>query len=120
MPVASTSGSQWHCIRFFPEEVQQGKHRLLRNDALRSYHGRSRRGEIALFSTNLLPSGEVLLYFSPAAAEAFGSLTRGFRIRPCPPPEADDVKLVLGNSALAHRLLVSAERSERRPERSDG
>ena len=95
----------WQRIRFFPGEVSKGKHRELRNTMLRAYNQKGRPSKVALFSTPLLPSGEIFLYFSPAAGEVFAKLTHAYRMRPCEKPVLGEVKLVLGKPQDANNLL---------------
>lgn len=95
----------WQRIRFFPGEVSKGKHRELRNTVLKAYNQKGRPPGVALFSTPLLPDGEIYLYFSPAAGEVFSRLTRAYRIRPCERPSYSEVKLVLGKPTDAETLL---------------
>lgn len=95
----------WQRIRFFPGEVSKGKHRGLRNEILKAYNQKGRPSNVALFSTPLLPDGEIHLYFSPAAVEVFSKLTRAYRMRPCNKPSYGEVKLVLGKPAEAGVLL---------------
>ena len=96
----------WHRVRFYPGEVAQGKHRQLRNTILKIYNQRGQPEDVALFSTPLLPSGEIYLYFSPAAWEQFSRLAQSFRLRPCEKPAVGEVKLVLGRPADASVLLA--------------
>ena len=95
----------WQRIRFFPGEVSKGKHRELRNTILRTYNQKGRPPQVALFSTPLLPTGEIYLYFSPAASEVFAKLTHAYRLRPCEKPTYGEVKLVLGKPQDADSLL---------------
>ena len=95
----------WHRVRFFPGEVAEGKHRQLRNTILRLYNQRGRPEKVALFSTPLLPNGEIYLYFSPAAWENFSRLAQTYRLRPCDKPGFEEVKLVLGRPSDASCLL---------------
>ena len=95
----------WQRIRFFPGEVSKGKHRELRNTMLRAYNQKGRPSRVALFSTPLLPSGEIFLYFSPAASQVFEKLTHAYRLRPCEKPTLGEVKLVLGKPQDAGTLL---------------
>ncbi len=95
----------WHRVRFFPEEVAQGKHRQLRNTILRIYNQRERPSKVALFSTPMLSNGEIHLYFSPAAYDGFGRYARTYRLRICEKPDLQEVKLVLGHPEEASMLL---------------
>ena len=98
----------WQRIRFFSGEVSKGKHRELRNTILRAYNEKERPANVALFSTPLLPNGEIFLYFSPAACEVFVRLTKAYRLRPCEKPAMGDVKLVLGKPQEASELLAAS------------
>ena len=100
----------WQRIRFFPGEVARGKHRELRNTILRVYNQKGRPSNVALFSTPLLPSGEIYLYFSPAAGEVFSKLTHAYRLRPCEKPMYGEVKLVLGRP---HEVLALLEEKQK-------
>ena len=95
----------WYRIRFFPGEVSKGKHRELRNTILRAYNQKGRPSNVALFSTPLLPSGEIHLYFSPLAGEVFAKFTHAYRLRPCDKPAFEEVKLVLGHPQEVSVLL---------------
>ncbi len=86
----------WHRIRFFPGEVSQGKHRSLRNTILRLYNQKGKPEDVALFSTPLLPEGDIYMYLSPGAVEKFARMFKAYRIRPCEKPAYEEVKLVLG------------------------
>jgi hypothetical protein len=97
--------AMWHRIRFFPEEVAQGKHRQLRNAILKIYNQKDRPADVALFSTPLLSTGEIHLYFSPAAWEGYSRYARTYRLRPCDKPDFEEVKLVLGRPGEAVLLL---------------
>ncbi len=95
----------WNRIRFFPGEVSRGKHRELRNTILKAYNQKGRPANVALFSTPLLPNGEIHLYFSPAAGKAFEKFTHAYRLRPCEKPSLEEVKLVLGRPQEVMMLL---------------
>lgn len=95
----------WHRVRFFPEEVLEGKHRQLRNTILRIYNQKQRPKEVALFSTPLLSNGEIYLYFSPVAYDKFGRYARTYRLRACEKPDYQEVKLVMGRPEEASTLL---------------
>lgn len=95
----------WHRVRFFPEEVAQGKHRQLRNTILKAYNQKERPRKVALFSTPMLPNGEIHLYFSPAAYQGFGRYARTYRLRACEKPDLKEVKRVLGRPEEAAAQL---------------
>lgn len=94
----------WHRIRFFPGEVAQGKHRNLRNTILRLYNQKGKPADVALFSTPLLPDGDICIYLSPAAFDVFSRMFKAYRVRPCEKPALEEVKLVLGRPQVAELL----------------
>ena len=96
--------SAWHRIRFFPGEVAQGKHRHLRNTILRLYNQKGKPDEVALFSTPLLPEGDIHMYLSPGTFETFQRMFKNYRVRPCEKPALEEVKLILGRPQMTELL----------------
>jgi len=90
----------WHRIRFFPGEVAQGKHRKLRNTILRLYNQKGKPADVALFSSPLMPSGDIYMYLSPTAYEMFSRKFKAYRVKPCEKPAMEEVKLILGKRAM--------------------
>ena len=88
--------STWHRIRFFPGEISQGKHRHLRNTILRLYNQKGKPENVALFSTPMMPEGDIYMYLSPAACETFARMFKAYRVKPCEKPAAEEVRLILG------------------------
>ena len=88
--------STWHRIRFFPGEISQGKHRQLRNTILRLYNQRGKPEGVALFSSPLMPEGDIYMYLSPGACETFERMFKAYRVKPCDTPTRQEVKLILG------------------------
>ncbi len=92
--------STWHRIRFFPDEISQGKHRELRNTILRLYNQKGKPAEVALFSSPLMSSGDIYMYLSPVASETFSRIFKAYRVRPCEPPGVEEVKLIMGERRM--------------------
>ena len=95
----------WHSIHFFPGEVAEGKHRQLRNAILHLYNQMGKPDEVALFSTPLLPQGDIYLYLSPDACLTYAGILKAYRVRPCEKPGADEVNIVLGKPHQMAMLL---------------
>ncbi|MFK7848835.1 MAG: hypothetical protein AB8G77_26345, partial [Rhodothermales bacterium] len=71
-------------------------HRNLRNTILRLYNQKGKPSGVALFSSPLMPSGEIYMYLSPAACETFSRMFKAYRTKPCAKPAKEEVKLILG------------------------
>lgn len=63
---------------------------------LRLYNQRGKPEQVAVYSSPLMPEGDIYMFISPAACEMYARILKAYRVRPCEEPGMEAVKLIMG------------------------